>query len=121
MTSTRNPPCPKRGEVWWVQFDPKVGAETAKTRPAVVVGVDSIGKLPLRIVVPVTDWKSSFQQYPWFTKLPATTTNGLSKACGADSFQVKSVSVERFTSRLGRVTPGQLTNIADAIALCIGV
>lgn len=119
--STNKCAAPRRGEIWWVRFDPKVGAETAKTRPAVVLGVDSIGKLPLRIVVPVTDWKPKYQQFPWFTRLDPTDSNGLSKPSGADSFQVKSVSVARFASRVGRVTAGQITNIAEAVALCIGV
>ena len=34
----------------------RAAAEFAKTRPAVVVSADSVGRLPLRIVVPVTDW-----------------------------------------------------------------
>ena len=48
---------PKRGEVWAVNFDPAVGAEIGKARPAVVIGVESIGRLPLQLVVPITDWK----------------------------------------------------------------
>lgn len=47
---------PKRGDVWNVNFDPTVGAEIGKARPAVVVTVESIGRLPLRLVVPITDW-----------------------------------------------------------------
>ena len=50
-------PIPKRGEVWLVDFDPAIGAEIQKVRPAVIINVDSIGRLPLRMVVPVTDWK----------------------------------------------------------------
>jgi mRNA interferase MazF len=52
-------PTPKRGEVWTVRFDPAVGAEIQKVRPAVVIGVDSVGRLPLKIVVPITDWTMS--------------------------------------------------------------
>ena len=46
---------PKRGEVWDVDFDPPQGAEIGKTRPAIVMSEDTVGRLPLRIVVPVTD------------------------------------------------------------------
>ncbi len=42
-------PTPKRGEVWLVRFDPSAGAEIRKVRPAVVVNLDAIGRLPLRI------------------------------------------------------------------------
>jgi mRNA interferase MazF len=38
---------PQRGEVWLIDFDPAVGAEIRKLRPAVVLSVDAIGRLPL--------------------------------------------------------------------------
>jgi mRNA interferase MazF len=113
-------PIPKRGEIWLVDFDPSVGAEIRKRRPAVVVSPDSIGRLPLRVVVPVTDWKPSYASLPWFVALPANATNGLSKDSGADAFQVKSVSEARFARRVGVITPDQLDDIASAIALCVG-
>jgi hypothetical protein len=65
-------PTPKRGEVWLVRFDPSAGAAIRKLRPAVVVNLDAIGgRLPLRIVVPVTDSKSDFGNLSWFVFLPA--------------------------------------------------
>ena len=57
-------PRPQRGEIWTVRFDPSVGAEIRKSRPAVVCSVDSIGRLPLRVVVPLTDWQPSFERLP---------------------------------------------------------
>ena len=48
-------PTPSRGEVWLVDFDPAVGAEIQKVRPALVISVDSVGRLPLRMIVPVTE------------------------------------------------------------------
>lgn len=111
---------PGRGEVWDVRFDPSVGAEMQKTRPAVVISEDTIGRLPLRIVVPITDWKASYSGYPWFVHLPTSATNGLSKDSGADAFQVKSLSVNRFVTLRGTLTDGQLDDIASAVALCVG-
>jgi mRNA-degrading endonuclease toxin of MazEF toxin-antitoxin module len=43
-------PAPSRGEIWLVDFDPAVGAEIRKLRPALVISVDTIGRLPLRMV-----------------------------------------------------------------------
>ena len=113
-------PRPKRGEIWIVRFDPSVGAEIRKLRPAVVVNVDAVGRLPLRIVVPITDWQPSFASLPWFTSIPATSPNGLAKDSGADAFQVKSLSEARFVRRVGSVTDQQMEEIASAIALCVG-
>jgi mRNA interferase MazF len=111
---------PQRGEVWMVQFDPSVGAEIRKVRPALVVSLNTVGRLPLRIVVPLTDWQSAFTQLPWFVYLPASPSNGLTKDSGADAFQVKSVSDSRFVRYLGMVTSTQLDDLANAVALCAG-
>jgi mRNA interferase MazF len=110
----------QRGEVWDVEFRPAVGAEIQKTRPAVVMNVPEVGRLPLCIVVPVTEWKSVFAQFSWFVLLPPTAENGLAKESGADAFQVKSVSEHRLVRKLGQVTAEQSEQIAAAIALCIG-
>ena len=111
---------PGRGEVWDIRFDPSVGAEMQKIRPAVVISENSIGRLPLRIVVPITDWKPSYGAYPWFVHLPAGSTSGLSKDSGADAFQVKCVSINRFMTLRGTLTDSQLDDIASAVALCVG-
>ena len=111
---------PQRGEIWRVRFDPSVGAEIRKDRPAVVVSVNTVGVLPLRIVVPLTDWQSSFAHLPWFVYLPMTATNGLTKDSGGDTFQVKSVSENRFISYVGAVTSAQLDELAAAMAMCVG-
>ena len=113
-------PTPNRGEIWLIDFDPAVGAEIQKVRPAVVISVDSVGRLPLRMVVPITDWKPIYANYPWFVELPASPTNHLSKDSGADAFQTKSVSLSRFVRKLGEVTAAQLAEIAAAVAPCVG-
>jgi mRNA interferase MazF len=111
---------PRRGEIWAVRFDPSVGEEIRKVRPSVVMSVDTIGRLPLRIVVPLTDWQPSFALLPWFVYLSASPANGLRKDSGADAFQVKSLSENRFTRLLGTITNRQLDDLASAIALCVG-
>ena len=111
---------PQRSDIWSVQFDPSIGAEIRKLRPAVVVNLDSIGRLPLRIVVPLTDWQPQFARLPWLVPVPASPVSGLIKDSGADAFQVKSLSETRFVQRLGKVTDEQMNEIADAIALCVG-
>jgi len=103
-----------------VDFDPAVGAEIQKVRPALVISLDSIGRLPLRLVVPLTDWKPQYANFPWFVLIPADSDNGLSKDSGADTFQTKSVSLTRFVRLLGTVATAQVDDVASAIALCVG-
>lgn len=119
---THRPPKtnPSRGEIWSVQFDPQVGQEIGKTRPALVISTNHVGRLPLRIVVPITDWKHHYASFPWFVHLAPTKTNGLTKESGADAFQVKSVSLNRFKSRRGTVPGRFLNEVAAAVALCVG-
>jgi mRNA interferase MazF len=113
-------PNPSRGEIWLIDFDPSIGAEIRKIRPAVVINLDSIGRLPLRLIVPVTEWKPQYSAFPWFTELTVDSNNGLIKDSGADAFQVKSVSLARFVRKLGVVTSQQLNRIASTVALCVG-
>ncbi len=111
---------PNRGEVWRVRFDPAEGDEIKKVRTAVVMSEDDIGKLRLKIVVPITEWKSAFESLNWFVRLMPSTSNGLTKESGADAFQVKSISNNRFVARLGELSIEQVDDIANAIAMCVG-
>jgi mRNA interferase MazF len=111
---------PKRGEIWLVNFNPTIGAEIRKVRPAVVISVPGVGRLPLRIVVPLTDWKPRYVEASWLVHVTVAAANGLTKDSGADAFQVKSLSENRFVRRLGETTDRQLDDIVAAVALCIG-
>ena len=108
-----------RGDVWLVNLDPTIGQEIKKTRPAVVVSSNSIGKLPLKIIVPITDWKPPYANYPWMVYLEPDQQNGLSKKSGADTFQVRSVDQARLTRKLGQLTEPVMEEIAAGIAICI--
>jgi mRNA interferase MazF len=101
-------------------FDPSEGAEIGKTRPAVVVNVPSVGRLPLRIVVPITDWQPKWATVPWLVYLKKNNRNGLKKDSAADCFQVKSVSLERFETLIGRLTADELEQVSAGVALCVG-
>lgn len=108
-----------RGEVWLVAFDPSVEAEIRKSRPAVIVSSDAIGVLPLRVVVPFTEWQPDFEAALWMVRVEPAATNGLSKASAADAFQVKSLSTRRFIRKLGTVSTQELRAIVTAIGTVI--
>lgn len=113
-------PIPVRGEVWRIRFDPAEGDEIKKVRTAVVLSENAIGRLRLKIVVPITEWKPRYASFPWFVRLTPSAANGLTKESGADAFQVKSISETRFLDRLGELASDELDEIANAIAICVG-
>jgi mRNA interferase MazF len=108
-----------RNEIWLVNFDPTIGDEIQKTRPAVVVSVRSPYRHRLKIVVPITSWQDKFANDFWMVKVPATQSSGLDNESAANAFQIKSVSEQRFIRKLGVLTDAQMDEITTAIALCI--
>lgn len=110
-----------RGEVWLMNLDPTAGSEIRKTRPAVIVSVDEIGILPLRVIVPITEWKDRYSQAPWMVRIEPTPENGLEKVSSADTFQVRSVSTTRFVRLLGRLDDGTMQAIERAISITLGL
>jgi len=111
----------RRGEIWLINLDPTIGAEIRKTRPAVIVNDDAVGILPLKVVVPITDWKERYAVAPWMIKLDPDRQNGLSKPSAADAFQVRSLSQERFIRQLGQLPPEKLRAISQALAVVLSI
>jgi mRNA interferase MazF len=110
---------PQRGEIWLIDLEPTRGAEIRKTRPCVVVNAAGVGRLPLRIIVPITAWDDRYASYSWLVRLEPDEASGLSKPSAADAFQVRSVSLDRFEARLGELSAEITDQIAAAIALCV--
>ena len=110
-----------RGEIWLINLDPIIGAEIKKSRPAVIVNVDEIGVLPLRVIVPITTWKDHYSQAPWLVKIMPKRQNGLDKTSAADTFQIRSLSVERFIRAIGKVDGETFSTIIDGVKVVLGV
>jgi mRNA interferase MazF len=104
----------KHGEIWEVDFAPNIGQEIGKIRPALIVSHDAIGRLRLKIVVPITDPSGSNQL--WHVPLDPDETNGLSKPSVADCFQIKSIAQERFRRRIGILSKEDLEDVKVALA-----
>lgn len=111
---------PKRGEIWRVDFDPSVGAEQTKVRPALVLSRDDIGALPLRVVVPLTSWQPHLTA-AWLLPVEANAKTGLSRRSVADCFQPRSLDLSRFLARLGQADAAQIEQVARIVAEIIGV
>ena len=111
----------RRSEVWLINLDPTVGAEIKKTRPAAIVSDDTIGILPLKVIVPITEWKDRYAVTPWLVRLEPDAENGLDKPSAADAFQVRSVAQERFARRLGKLSNIAMQEITRALAIVLSI
>ena len=105
----------KQSEIWLIDLDPTKGAEIQKKRPAIIVNDDRLGKLPLKIIVPITDWKDRYDIAPWMIKIEPNSINGLTKTSSADCFQIRSLSQERLIKKLGSIDSQLLDEIKEAI------
>jgi mRNA-degrading endonuclease toxin of MazEF toxin-antitoxin module len=51
------------GEIWVIALDPAVGAEMKKSRPVVIIHDDTLGRLSLKVIAPITDWKEQYAAF----------------------------------------------------------
>ena len=110
----------RQGDIWLIDLDPTVGAEINKTRPAVIVNDDQLGKLPLKIIAPITDWKDHYSIAPWMIEINPSDQNGLLKKSSIDCFQVRSVSKTRLIKKIGIITLSEILQVQEGIVKVIG-
>lgn len=115
--STRSQPA--RGEIWQVNFDPTIGAEIKKIRPAIVISSDAVGSLPIKLVAPVTTWDSTFAGKIWLVKVRPDASNGLTQDSAVDTLQIRCADVRRFVRKMGFVLPIVMEDIAAAVAIVV--
>ncbi len=111
----------RRGEIYLVSFDPTVGHEIKKTRPAIVIQND-IGNRhsPLTIVAAITS-KISPVLYPVEVIVLPSKANGLETLSAIRLDQIRTVDKERLVKRLGAVDRSIMLKVDEAIKISLGL
>lgn len=105
----------KRGEVWWVEFDPAVGSEISKRRPAIIVSNDSANRnLSRVIVIPLTSNISRIYPGEALVQIGSQQSKAMVD-------QMMAADKSRLKNKLGDVSKVDLTNVEDAIRLHLGL
>lgn len=110
---------PTRGEVWWIDFEPAVGSEANKIRPAIVVSSQDFDAIRTRLVVPLTTWQPRHAIRPNRVRVFADPENGLDVDSSADVLHMRSLSLQRFRARVGVVGEDALARLAAAIRIVL--
>jgi mRNA interferase MazF len=101
----------KRGEVWWVEFDPAIGTEVRKTRPAVIVSNDSANRHLARVVVvPITS--NTSRVYPGEAIISL-----LSKPGKVMADQIMAADKARLTGRIDSLSRTDMLAVEDALLI----
>ncbi|MBZ8180556.1 type II toxin-antitoxin system PemK/MazF family toxin [Oscillatoria salina IIICB1] len=119
LLTTNRFPIPKRSEIWLVNFDPTVGSEIKKTRPAIIVSSDAAGQLPIKLIAPITDWKDYFGRNFWHVRIEANANNGLKKVSAVDTLQLRGIDSQRFIRKLRKASEEKMAEIILAIMILV--
>ena len=111
---------PRRGEVYLVSFDPTVGSEIQRTRPALILQNDIANRhSPITIVAAIT---SQFEDPLYPTEVLITPPEGgLTTPSVVLLNQIRSIDRQRLVRRLGRVTVATMERVNRAIQLSLGL
>lgn len=102
-----------QGEIWYANLNPIKGSEQAGHRPVVVVSGDMLNThLKIVIVMPLT---TKVKNFKGDVVLKSNKTNGLNKASEILIFHIRSLSKERLTKKIGRISKDELEELKEGL------
>ena len=112
---------PKRGEIYLASFDPSLGLEIKKTRPALVIQNDIGNRVTeMTIVAPITS-TVRFPLNPVHVIVPASASTGLTVVSVALMNQIRAIDRGRLVKRLGVIDAQTREQVDEAIKISFGL
>ena len=111
---------PRRGEVYLVNFDPTLGAEIQKTRPALIVQNDVANRHSAITIVAAITSQFDHSLHPTEV-LISPPEGGLKTASVALLNQIRSIDKQRLVRRLGTLKPETMGRVDHAILISMGL
>jgi mRNA interferase MazF len=106
-----------RGEVYQANLDPIAGSEQGGTRPVLIVSRNALNaNAPIVIVVPLTGRENKRRLYPTHVELSAGE-GGLTKGSVVLCEQVRAISKDRLTKKIGQVSPQRMSVVDAALKI----
>jgi mRNA interferase MazF len=116
-------PAPRRGEIWYVDFDPARGSEQGGKRPALVIQNDAgnvSDRYPNTIVLAMT---TKGKAIPFHLRIEAVAATGLRETTWVKCEQVLTISKTRLVGDgpVGRAAPEEMKKVEVAVMLSLGI
>ncbi len=111
---------PERGEIYLVNFDPTIGSEIKKTRPALIIQNDVSNEFsPITIVAAITS-KYDEKLYPTEVLIPANEA-GLTQDSVVLLNQIRSIDRQRLIKRIGKLDDIKIKRVDNGIKISLGL
>src|SRR3954447_19707944 len=117
MASMRSP---QRGEIYWVNLDPTIGSEIAKTRPALIISNNIGNQYADRVIVAPISSGSLGKIYPFEVHLNPGE-GGLPKESKILLDQIRTLDKSRLGQPIGTLSPERLEEVNRAIRISLAV
>lgn len=111
---------PQRGEIYWVQLDPTIGSEIAKTRPAVIISNNIGNQVADRVIVAPMTTANVGKVYPFEVKVESGE-GGVAQASKILLDQIRTVDKARLGKRIGQLPAVRIEEMNRAIRLSLAV
>lgn len=107
-----------RGEIWLTDFNPSVGTELHKNRPALIISSNEVNNHhPRVIVIPI-----STKNYSGLSVVKITSKrSGLDKESVVLPAEIRAIDKIRLIKRLGKVFRSKLKEVEEAVKLVLGI